>query len=173
MRNILPTLLTMRLLFTIAAIACLCSCDQGSVNYKQLYVGFNGPQTPDTFIFTSADSANSSWLRPAMADHLGQVLSQVDFAHQVLIVAAVGTRPTATGKLEIWKVDAYEPFANPYVRIGVNGEGCAMPEGRAFPFVIAVIEKPETKLRARSGYDFQNFPDGCKPTLSNDPHDAN
>lgn len=143
------------------------------MSYKQLYAGFNGPQNPDSFAFASANMANSSWLKSAMGDHLEQVLSQVDFDHQVLVVAAVGERPTATGKLEIRKIDEHDSIFDPYVLIGVNDNECAMPGGRSFPFVIAVVERPKLPPRAHGGFDYQNFPDGCKPILSGDAHNTN
>src|SRR5450432_2605934 len=138
------------------------------LNFKQLYVGFNGPKAPATFVFTSQESANSSWLGPALGEQAKLVLSQVDFSHQVLVAAAVGERSTNTGNVSIQLIEAHQSIVTPYVRLGVNSPECIEPKRPSYPFVLAVIEKLEG-LRPVTGYDHQNFPDGCKPVPSGAP----
>ena len=163
----------MRAILFLLFLACLSPCRADPVPYKQLFAGFNGPRVTDTHFFTSVVAVRSSWLATAMPAQLEKVLSEVDFAHQMLVVSVVGEHGGATGQVKIVRIEVSrekrQTYGMAFVAIGVNGAGCKQKYRRSYPFVVAVIEK-EPNIQS-GGYDDQNFPDGCKPTISGTSHD--
>jgi hypothetical protein len=98
---------------------------------------------------------------------LSNLLQQVDFGYEMLIVHSIGKLTNWTGVLHVVDVDT-EIDANSVsisVRIGVNAEDCNWPDSDSYPFVLAVTRKisgPATTI----GYSQGNFGDGCKQPVS-------
>jgi hypothetical protein len=142
-----------------------------SWEYKQLFTGFNGPFFPGNSAFEDRAAVERSWLAKAMGQRqLEQLLSSVDFKAQILIAVAIGKRDNVTGSLMVSNVRAYRSSVSPYVRIGVNEGDCQNGFNTSYPFALIVIERPKSEWRF-SGYDHQNFPDGCKEPKSGSPND--
>lgn len=162
----MPTGFTSKAIFAalMAAALPLSAYDltQEKIDFKQLHVGFNGPSTAGRYFFHSPTDLASSWLVSSLGDQTQAMLSQVDFSHQILIVATVGERSTTTGNVSISEIWKFGAGIVPFVRIGVNERSCNEPRRASFPFVVAVIEKPSAFNPNEGGYDNQNFPDGCK-----------
>jgi hypothetical protein len=137
--------------------------------YRQIYAGFNGPKDPHTYNYYSAEEVRGSWLAQALGDRLDQVLSQVDFAQQILIAAAAGARTTANGDLSLSRIDVNDSVVTPYLQIGVNKPGCEQPMNNSYPFVLAARGRTRKNLPS-GGMDFQNYLNGCTRTASGEPH---
>jgi hypothetical protein len=139
---------------------------QEEIANHQIYVGFNGPESSSTSFFASAGQAESSWLGAALGAKAKNLLSQVDFSHQLLVASAVGARENTTGNVSVDRVFVIDGSVMTSLRIGVNGEGCKQPKVASYPFVLTVIEKPTAFNPDSGGQDLQNFDDGCKPVPS-------
>lgn len=138
--------------------------------YRQLLAGFNGPKSPGTYSYFSAEEARASWLAQALGERLDGVLSDVDFKRQILVAAAVGERRTANGALSLQRVDVNDSRVMPYVRIGVNRAGCEEPLRASYPFVLAAIGRPKKSLPT-GGIDEQDYPNGCARAAAGAPHE--
>jgi hypothetical protein len=154
------------LLITLCAIGC-----SDNARHEQLFVGYNGPSLPITEYFENADSVKSSWVARAVTPtELERVLSRIAFEHEILVVAAVGLRETATNValdgISVWESNAITT----YIRVGVIEADCSQPRSKSYPFVLAVVERPK-KFNGSGGYHHQNYPDGCKAVARGSPNE--
>ncbi|GAB1597157.1 hypothetical protein PAGU2638_28370 [Lysobacter sp. PAGU 2638] len=130
--------------------------------YKQILVGYNGPQESNTTYFSDPDAVKTSWLSLALtAEQLNSLLTRVDFATHVLAVSAVGEREAVTD-VSLESVMWDETSISVNVFVGVAGSQCSGPRPRSFPFVVAIIERPE-RFDGLSNFFHQNYPAECGP----------
>jgi hypothetical protein len=137
--------------------------------YRRLFAGFNGPRSPGTFNYFSAQEVRGSWVALALGTRLEGVLSEVDFDRQILVAAAVGERMNANGALSVVRLDVNDSVITPDVQIGVNRSGCDQPALASYPFVLVAVGRPK-KTVAAGGMDHQDYPNGCARTVSGEPH---
>jgi hypothetical protein len=114
-------------------------------DFKQLYVGFDGPEHPSVTIFDNRQDATSSWLSSAMEpSDLVSALAQVNFDSQILVALAAGERASATAK--VFVTDAsYNSLLHSFMvdgAVGVNADDCTIGHVRSFPFAVAVAKRP-------------------------------
>jgi hypothetical protein len=134
-------------------------------SFKQLIVGFNGPDSPGGEIFERESDARTSWLSEALPNNqLEKVLSQVDFARQILVIFTIGQRETATGTVLIRDIryDASTQSLSVSGGVGVNERECGYGHAKSYPFAVAVAMRP-AQVPKFPGYSLSNFGDGCKP----------
>jgi hypothetical protein len=137
--------------------------------YRRLFAGFNGPRSPGTFNYFSAQEVRGSWVALALGARLEEVLSEVDFDRQILVAAAVGERMSANGALSVVRLDVNDSVVTPDVQIGVNRSGCDQPALASYPFVLVAVGRPKRTV-ATGGIDHQDYPNGCARTASGEPH---
>jgi hypothetical protein len=137
--------------------------------YRQLFAAFDGPRSPGTFNYFTAQEVRGSWVAEALGERIEKVLSQVDFGRQILVAAAVGMRMNANGALAVLRLDVNDSVVTPYVQIGVNKSGCDQPALASYPFVLAAVGRPKKALPT-GVVDQQNYPNGCARTISAKPH---
>jgi hypothetical protein len=145
-------------------------------DFKRLLVGFNGPASGGLIVLESKEGAKNSWLSKSLTQgQLAEVLSEVDFEHQILVALAIGERTTATGAMFITDVsyNAILELLMVVGRVGVNKPDCHFPPATSYPFALAVAKRP-AKAPGFPGYSIGNsvgnFGDGCKPPKSGEPH---
>jgi hypothetical protein len=166
--------------FTIATIAIislvLSACVKAkTIEYDQLFEGFNGPRNPHAFYFESKSSIDNSWIKLSLnKGEYEKLLSKIDFGHQILVAVAVGERESASGAVKITYFRQLTDLKNPPMDIsalvGIVGSGCAKKGLISYPFALAVFERPE-KFQTVGGIDIGNFDDGCKTEKSGEPND--
>ena len=150
------------LLLTLSAAA---AADQP---YEQVFAGYNGPDSSISAYFQDEQSFRASWVATALQPHeLNEVLSKVRFGSQMLVVSAVGGRKAVTG-VRLGSVDRHDNALSVLVLVGVADTHCPGPRPDSYPFVIGVVDKPETFDEMLS-YFHQNFPDECKAVRSGSP----
>ena len=156
--------MTLRILI-IAALLVFSSkaLTQESVHFEQLHVGFNGPTTLERSVIQSREEFESSWIMSALADEAPALLLKVDFSRVVLIAAAVGSRESNTGNIEVPEVTKHGEGLIVNVRVGVNDQTCNQPDQPSAPFVLIAVEKSAQLDHYTGGISVQNFADGCKP----------
>jgi hypothetical protein len=137
--------------------------------YRQLFAGFDGPRSPGTFNYFTAQEVRGSWVAQALGERIEKVLSQVDFGRQILVATAVGERMNANGALSLVRLDVNDSVVTPYLQIGVNKSGCDQPSLASYPFVLAAVGRPK-KVLPTGAMDQQNYPNGCARTMSAEPH---
>ena len=134
-------------------------------DFKQLYVGFDGPEHPGVTVFDNRRDATGSWLSSAMEPtELASVLARVNFDSQILVALAVGERISATGRVFVTEA-SYDSLLHSLMvngAVGVNADDCKIGHVRSFPFAVVVAKRPPV-IPKSSGYGLSNFGDGCKP----------
>jgi hypothetical protein len=134
-------------------------------DFKQLYVGFNGPEHPGVTIFDNRQDATGSWLSSAMEpSDLASVLTQVNFDSQILVAFAVGERVSATGRFFVTDA-SYNGLLHSLIvngAVGVNADDCKIRHVKSFPFAVVVAKRPPV-IPKFPGYGLSNFSDGCNP----------
>jgi hypothetical protein len=133
-------------------------------DFKQLYVGFDGPETPGVTLFDNRQDATGSWLSSAMEpSELASVLAQVNFDSQILVALAVGERVSATGRVFVTDASYNTVLHSLFVNgaVGVNADDCKIGHVRSFPFAVVVAKRPPV-IPKFPGYGLLNFGDGCK-----------
>lgn len=155
------------MVFALAAFG----CSGHNQDYEQLYVGFNGTRFAKTSVFASSSDVSKSWVHSAIPrDVLDSILSRVDFEKQMLLVAAIGKRETATGIVTIARIVLTGSTLVPYIRIEVNGANCNEPHAESYPYVLAAVTR-SSSLPVLPGLDHFNVPNGCKPVKAGAPID--
>ena len=150
------------LLLTLSSSAC---ADQP---YQQVFAGYNGPDSPTTVYFQDEQSFRASWVATALQPHeFDEILNKVRFGSQMLVVSAVGGRSAVTG-VQLGSVDQYGDSLSVLVLVGVADTHCPGPRPDSYPFVIGIVQKPET-FDQMPNYFHQNFPDECKAVKSGSP----
>jgi hypothetical protein len=156
------------LALTLIAL-CANGCSQ-AVRYEQLFAGYNGPRVPKTEYFGSASSVKASWIAKALSPaELERVLSRVPFERDMLVAASVGMRESVT-QVSLDSISAHGSVLSTNVRIGVIEVGCLRPHSMSYPFVLAVVRRPNN-FDGSGGLDHQNFPDGCAVVMSGAPNE--
>jgi hypothetical protein len=133
-------------------------------DFKQVLVGFNGPETPGVTVIRSESAATGSWLSSAVSpDDLRKLLAQAHFDSQILVAFAAGKRESATGQVVVTDV-SYNALLDSFTvagRVGVNEPDCSLGTSKSYPFAVVIAKRPP-KIPRGSGYDVANFGDGCK-----------
>jgi hypothetical protein len=140
-------------------------------DFKQVFIGFNGPDQSGAALIQSEEDARASWISSAIApEEFKKLLAQVAFDTQVLVVFTVGERETATG--QVFVTDAsYNSLLDAFSVdgvVGVNDEDCSLPRARSYPYAIVIAARPP-KLPRNPGFGISNFGDGCKQPKSGAP----
>lgn len=168
---------TMKFNFLLIILAVLqaFACDTNGKNLenKTLYVGFNGlSKVSKMHFFEDKITIQNSWLKYALtAQELTQLINQVNFENQFVLVYSFGKRPNASGKIIMnyvryttdikSKVSSIEANIN----IGVVDKiKCNISENvESYPFIIELVERPKESFKLVYGGDTAyNFPDdGC------------
>ncbi len=142
-------------------------------DFRQLFVGTNGPSSGGVLVLESRRAAKASWLAKAVAPgKLEKLLSEVDFEHQILIAFSVGERATATGALSITEVsyNGMLDFMSIVGQVGENELDCPFSPAKSYLFALAVAERPPS-VPEFPRYAVASFGDGCKPPRSGQPSD--
>jgi hypothetical protein len=133
-------------------------------DFKQVFVGFNGPERGGVTVLRSESDAAASWLASAVSpDELKKLLAEVRFDSQILVTFAVGERDSATGPVFVTAV-SYNAMIDSFTvagRVGVNEEYCRIERSKSYPFAVVIAKRPP-QIPGGSGYDVGNFGDGCK-----------
>ncbi len=140
--------------------------------YKQVFVGFNGPRKGENYIWESEVGARRSWLSSALDEkELENIFSEIDFNKQILIGFAVGERPNVTGRIYITNA-SYNTIYESYSisgAVGVTDQDCKEEFKNSYAFAIAIAKKPP-EVPLHPSYSIQNFPDKCQPIKSGEPN---
>jgi hypothetical protein len=140
-------------------------------DFKQILVGFNGPERAGMTILRSESEVAASWVASTISpDDLKKLTAQVSFDSQVLVAFAMGERDTATGQVFVTNA-SYNALINSFTvaaRVGVNEAPCAFERRKSYPFALVVAPRP-SKATGGSGYDVGNFGDGGKQPQSGVP----
>ena len=123
-------------------------------DFKQIFVGFSGPQRGGVTVIRTKSDAAVSWLASAVSpDDLKRLLSQVNFDSQILVAFAVGERESATGQLFVTDV-SYSKLSESFAvsgRVGVNENDCKFERMKSYPFAVVVAPRPP-RTPTGSGY---------------------
>ncbi len=154
----LRLLLPLVALSLAAVIALVWIGQRPSLADRTVALGFNGPAEYDTFILSSELAVRESWLPMALSpEAFAAMLSEVDFARQVLIVVAVGSYVGASrtlGLLELaFRADPLGPGGYDIaVEIGIVPESCGEISGRSYPFIVGVFDAYPNAMIMGSGF---------------------
>jgi hypothetical protein len=173
--------------FAITLLGLVACTDSKSIEFKTIYVGKNATwKSPEKTgerhnspigFFENAASVEASWLKTSMSsDDLRQVLSKVDFSHQVLIVDAFFQDPPTPGKPVIEFVADFSFDAINIQRSSYDGKNGITTWSKAFfvstdctlrkpltnPFIIAIIERPKKGRLEDAGYVHNSTTGECK-----------
>jgi hypothetical protein len=88
-------------------------------------------------------------------------LPDVDFSRQVVVFVQQGPRDVSASYGFIDRMELTEgasPMLMVYLRTPVSLDACPPPGSQRYPYLLAVIDKPQHPLQAGSGLDQQNFP---------------
>lgn len=169
----------MILLTALQAIAC--ESTSKNLSSKTLHVGFNGLNKFYTKqLFEDAKSIESSWLKNALTPtELIQIINQVDFKKQFVLVYSFGERPNASGKIIMQNikhrsdVNSKTSVIDTIIEIGVvDKEKCNIFLNiQSYPFIIELVQRPKNGFKLINGSEQNyNFPDdGCKTPISGKP----
>lgn len=151
----------------IALFACVAlgACNQRSVEFRQVYLGQNGPMAPQVTYVKDRLFLDKSWIKSALTEAEFHTLrSKVDFDTELLVAIALGERKSASGSIKIRSVYLYTGVPtwplNINAQAGVIGSGCKNRDRVSSPFTLLILKKPE-KFQLPGGYDIQNFEEGC------------
>lgn len=139
-------------------------------DFEQLFVGANGRSSTLVERLYSREQAEESWLSESIGSGLTDILDQVDFSSQMLVVFSFGEMRSATGNAYLSDIK-YRSSRQSFgvdVRIGVQSKGCEYPSQTAFPFIVAMAPTIPVDTPS-SSYSRQNFSDGCKPSMRGEP----
>jgi hypothetical protein len=140
-------------------------------DFKQVLVGFDGPEGPGVTVIRSESDAAGSWLSSAISpDDLQKVLAEIHFDSQILVAFAIGKMESVTGQVFVTDV-SYDALFNSFsvaARVGVNEPDCNFAHARSYPFAVVIAKRPP-RVPLGSGYDIGNFGDGCKQPKSGVP----
>ena len=139
-----------------------------NAQFEQLHAGFNGIEKGRGFdVFDSRADALGSWLSGVMSTgDLQDLLEQVDFEQQSVVVMRFSPADSANGKLYIRDIEYRARRQSMSVSgvVGVNEEDCEEPKARSYPFVIAATPKPTFEVRTQSTF-VSAVPEGCRPSV--------
>ena len=114
-------------------------------DFKQVYTGFNGSEKSGAKLFDSESEVRSSGLVAALTPaQLQDVLKQIDFDRQVLLLYSVGKRENATGAVFVTDVyyDASLNFVSINGVVGVTKPDCTLPWKKSYPFALVAFKRP-------------------------------
>lgn len=151
---------------------------------KTLHVGFNGLITVNKRqIFEDKLVMEKSWLKSALTLMQWQeLIRQVDFEKNFILVYSFGKRSNANGKIIMNRV-AYTTHPqskfssiNISVDIGIayniaDKKDCnSIIDIESFPFIVELVERPKNRLKLDiGGYTNYNFGDDCTSPIAGKP----
>jgi hypothetical protein len=153
--------------FVLIACALSVGCHQKSVDFRQVYLGANGPKTPQINYVEDRLSLDKSWIKSTLNEaEFSALRSQIDFDGELLVAIALGERKSASGSIKIRSVYLYTGVAsfplNINARAGVLGVECKNRDRVSSPFTLIILKKP-MKFELPGGYHISNFDEGCPP----------
>lgn len=174
--------------FLLIAITCtsIHACDQSGwgdssvkLSSKTLYVGFNGlSEGYKKQFYENEKSLESSWLKTALApNQLKQLISQVDFEKQFVLVYSFGKTFNANGKIIMTGIKYSTDISTKISSIGTSKnigffeKKCNISiDIESFPFIVELVERPTNKFKLIAGSDANYyFSDGCTPPIAGKP----
>ncbi len=138
--------------------------------FKQIHTGSNGSRTGGFALITSEQEIKGTWLAEALSKREKEkLLSQINFAKQMLVVLAAGKRLSATGPVVVTDITLsakYKRFSYA-ISVGVMAQGCEHEQTESYPFAISVMPRPDQDFDIQNrGNSKSNFSDGCKPPVA-------
>ena len=129
--------------------------DNKKLDFKTVYVGFNGPDIgrgsyynmEKIYAYSDAASVQNSWLKTALpANALKKIIDETDFKHQFILIYLSDTI-AVFNSLEIASIRYY----NEESRVGldvfayrnISETKISSINAMTYPFTIAVVEKPK------------------------------
>ena len=129
--------------------------DSKKLEFKTVYVGFNGPDIgrdsyynmQKIYAYSDATSVQNSWLKTALpANALKKIIDATDFKHQFLLIY-MSESIAVFNSLEIASIR----YTNPEGRVGldvfayrnISETKISSINAMTYPFTIAVVEKPK------------------------------
>ena len=137
---------------------------------RQLHNGVNGPAEAGATLYRTEAELRNSWIADALTPtELSVLVSQVDFATEHVVSAALGRRTNAAGPPDFAEIGFYSTFGSYSVstRLGVIPKECGEEQTESYPFAIGKVEAVAEAVIAASGTS--NYPVGCGPVMSSKP----
>lgn len=136
-------------------------------NFKQLDTNFNGPEKGQIELFESLNEVLKSWVsRSYEVGELEDILKQVNFENDVLMVLSIGKMTNHSGRIVLNTFEKKER-GDSYVvgvNVGVIPSKCGEATNESFPFILATAPRTgDIKVTSRSR---SNFPDKCSVVVS-------
>lgn len=143
-----------------------------NASYKQLHAGWNGPSSVGVVIFDNEKTVKSSWLSRALSEkELRALISEVDFADQILVAFAAGEQVAATGSLYLTDI-VYDPLSRSLQvtgKVGAVVRDCPISGMNSYPFAVAVAVKPGGEILDANALP-EKVDDGCRSPVDSLPN---
>lgn len=175
---------TMKLNFALMIMAILqvfgCDANGTHLKSKTIHVGFNGLSKVYTKqLYEDKESIENSWLKAALTSgELTQLIEQVDFKNQFVLVYSFGKRPNANGKIVMnyvrYTTDVKSRISSidTNISIGIaDKKDCNINvDVESFPFIIELVDRPKNGFKLVNGSEQNyNFGDDCKTPIAGKP----
>ncbi|MGB4811298.1 MAG: hypothetical protein WBP13_02285 [Methylophilaceae bacterium] len=144
---------------------------------KTLYVGFNGlGEYSKRQFYEDKKSLKNSWLKVALTpSQMTQLIDQVDFEKQFVLVYTLGKRANITGKITMASIrytsdiQSKTSSVDTMTNIGIaDYKDCNIRvDITSFPFTVELVERPKDRFKLMAASDAQyNFEDDCKKPVA-------
>ena len=173
------------LLLAFAAIQATACVSSENLKSKTLHIGFNGL---DVFnkrqYFVDAKSLENSWLKKALTPNdLSNLVSQVNFENQFVMVYSFGQRVNFTGEINLDYIKNMNKDTHNYKVIdidtnvsiaGLDANRCnSVSNTYSYPFFVELVDRPANTKGfeiSNGSYAAFNFPaEGCPTPKSGQP----